>query len=1269
MERTRPLPPPSLLPCKRPLPRYKSDPVVEPPPKRVRFDPDILLDEDVVMNDLTPVDPSTGVPQLEQKTPDNQGEPEAEAPDSQNDRREVVASVLVPEQLTEVHHEPEQETKAVGTRDDNQELVRPNVPMVNSLTGALREAGRESENVDTENDGQEVTRVVQVPQHKNGARLAPRVQAADGQGAEGQAETAVAQENELEVLTPTALEESQRPDAVEVVNAIGPPELELNMEVARAAGGGATILTSEPQKPQRSSERRSAMTREHISAPETNFGTIDDRVAVMKEEYVKTSDELVHNVPSPLNFVLCTLTFVVKWLKAVDTRRQSLEKSRVALHELCRTELHNSSPGIVVLAMLEFQVVTDGNNDLCDADDKTKAETLHSTLVEMVEGLCADFPGRCAETQAALKWQPITENAIISAEVSSSESFGRLSQSAVDTISSQASDVIRDINQYERTSMDQIINRMRQTGQNARALVEQQTKESDARFIEKLNSSQRERRGSHSNNPKSRRKSVARDCEQKQAASKQRKVRDQQTEAANQTATPEDEGLTMQQQQREAAEVRVELEQQQKRQEEGLRLWRRCDKPQQLERQQWEEQTATKRQEQEAANEDWHTILRPFLQKERERLEQEAANQEHEPFLQRERLEQEAANQEHDRERLARHHQGHEADDLDRQNQEAANEERERLAQQRRQTQQITKSFQSFASSHGILANVSASFRCHLEEGLFTLAFRRSAIRSARGVVLWSRKPSQPPENMDTDLDKGPSGPPEPSRPPENMDMDLDEGPSGQPEVSSYDRESPPDFLITWTRIPTKGRRVSPRVSSYDRESPPDLLITWTRIPTKGRRVSPRKPPGPPHPSGGVTDSSHRNSSSAGLDHLSELSAAIDRNTKMVEQNTKTVELALSQMLHLQRTANTSSTRKDQDEDLDEDSPAPTRKRRKFRAPARKTIHRDPDQLGCRSLAVLTLVLKERVRKHMNTMMGRPHRTSAPPESAPDEAVLKYNESLDDEDGPSKVRFRADLSAERPVNGPWNDRLFEIFLVDYARKHSDDNVKDLSTYFMTYLQTLQTTCRKMKTTEGKSTYEVNLRRSRIEKRKKTRFQSQISALHYYDLRRFIRPLTKMSHAVLSDDESDHENGTNLGQGRYAIVGEVWRSDELIKWLRLMDLLACGEKWDGRNVARQGNSRRLRLHSSRSKDGVAVSGLPENCYNPDWLNSLKRYERELLDVQPPLDMQFSDEERRRAATYIPLANGEARPLSEDADTSGLDEWLVNMFGKLQTQRPD
>jgi hypothetical protein len=120
----------------------------------------------------------------------------------------------------------------------------------------------------------------------------------------------------------------------------------------------------------------------------------------------------------------------------------------------------------------------------------------------------------------------------------------------------------------------------------------------------------------------------------------------------------------------------------------------------------------------------------------------------------------------------------------------------------------------------------------------------------------------------------------------------------------------------------------------------------------------------------------------------------------------------------------------------------------------------------------------------------------------------------------------------------------------------------------------------------------------------------------------------MTHTVLSDDESDHDNGTNLGRSRYVIVQEEWRSDELVKWLRMIDLLACGEKWDGRNVARQGNGKRLRTVStpSRSKGGVAVSGLPENCYNPSWLENLRDYERKHLKVTPAIDMRFTEEER-------------------------------------------
>ncbi|KAH9017150.1 hypothetical protein EDB85DRAFT_1897798 [Lactarius pseudohatsudake] len=110
----------------------------------------------------------------------------------------------------------------------------------------------------------------------------------------------------------------------------------------------------------------------------------------------------------------------------------------------------------------------------------------------------------------------------------------------------------------------------------------------------------------------------------------------------------------------------------------------------------------------------------------------------------------------------------------------------------------------------------------------------------------------------------------------------------------------------------------------------------------------------------------------------------------------------------------------------------------------------------------------------------------------------------------------------------------------------------------------------------------------------------------------------MSRSALSDDESDHEQGTHGGQSRYSI------------------------KWGGRNIARQGNSRRIRLHSTRSKDGIAIAGLPENCYDVKWLNSLKCYQRDKLDVQPPVDLAFSEEEKRLAAQFIPLAKGDARP---------------------------
>jgi hypothetical protein len=134
-------------------------------------------------------------------------------------------------------------------------------------------------------------------------------------------------------------------------------------------------------------------------------------------------------------------------------------------------------------------------------------------------------------------------------------------------------------------------------------------------------------------------------------------------------------------------------------------------------------------------------------------------------------------------------------------------------------------------------------------------------------------------------------------------------------------------------------------------------------------------------------------------------------------------------------------------------------------------------------------------------------------------------------------------------------------------------------------------------------------------------------LNYYGLDQFTKHLSDMTHTVLSDDESDHDNGTNLGQSHYVIIQEEWCSDELVKWLRMIDLLACGEKWDGHNVARQGNGKCLCTVStpSHSKGGVAVLRLPENCYNPSWLETLRDYERKHLNVTLAINMRFTEEE--------------------------------------------
>jgi hypothetical protein len=112
------------------------------------------------------------------------------------------------------------------------------------------------------------------------------------------------------------------------------------------------------------------------------------------------------------------------------------------------------------------------------------------------------------------------------------------------------------------------------------------------------------------------------------------------------------------------------------------------------------------------------------------------------------------------------------------------------------------------------------------------------------------------------------------------------------------------------------------------------------------------------------------------------------------------------------------------------------------------------------------------------------------PESVSREAILKYSRTRDEEDGPSKKQFQADLFTKPLESSQWNNRLFEIFTGDYVQQGFPMCHKnDLRTYFMVYLRTLQ---RKIQDVSRPEYRKAAVHRVRVLRRKQT-VRSNLSA--------------------------------------------------------------------------------------------------------------------------------------------------------------------------------
>ena len=134
------------------------------------------------------------------------------------------------------------------------------------------------------------------------------------------------------------------------------------------------------------------------------------------------------------------------------------------------------------------------------------------------------------------------------------------------------------------------------------------------------------------------------------------------------------------------------------------------------------------------------------------------------------------------------------------------------------------------------------------------------------------------------------------------------------------------------------------------------------------------------------------------------------------------------------------------------------------------------------------------------------------------------------------------------------------------------------------------------------------------------------------LRKFERYVhTLADSGGMSGDESDRnaDKTDNLNTKRrdkkYSVVRPIWRSQEVTRWLHVMDLVYVSHRFAADGRATKGNWVRDRVRSTRvDRDSKPIPGLPHNFYDLGWLRSLTPKERKALAVREAIDLSHSDE---------------------------------------------
>jgi hypothetical protein len=121
---------------------------------------------------------------------------------------------------------------------------------------------------------------------------------------------------------------------------------------------------------------------------------------------------------------------------------------------------------------------------------------------------------------------------------------------------------------------------------------------------------------------------------------------------------------------------------------------------------------------------------------------------------------------------------------------------------------------------------------------------------------------------------------------------------------------------------------------------------------------------------------------------------------------------------------------------------------------------------------------------------------------------------------------------------------------------------------------------------------------------------------------------------MSGDESDRN--AKQTDKKYFVLRPVWRSQEVTRWLHVIDLVYLSNRFAADGRATKGNWVRDRVRSTRvDKESKPIPGLPYNFYDQNWFGTLTPEEKQALRVGEEIDLSHSEEIIQRVQSDIRL----------------------------------